>query len=129
MSPFDSAPATSGPFSLINLQVTIGGTNILQNTLNYNFENFISQVGQYEKINGISDLGLSCGLVSENFWTNLYRTYYVDCTRCNISDMNTPRNVNVSFTNNTNCTLDVMIFTEYFSECVVNVQNGRVTKN
>jgi hypothetical protein len=42
--------------------------------------------------------------------------------------MNTPRNVNVSFTNNTNCTLDVLIFTEYFTELTVNVQNGRVTK-
>jgi len=129
LSPFDTAPASSGPFSLINLQVTIGGTNVLQNTLNYTYENFISQVGSYEKINGMSDIGISCGLISENYWTNFYRAYYVDCTRCNISDMNTPRNVNVSFNNNTNCTLDVMIFTEYFSECVVNVQNGRVTKN
>jgi hypothetical protein len=128
LSPFDTAPASSGPFSLINLQVAIGGTNILQNTLNYTYENFLEQVGVYEKINGISDIGISCGLISENFWTNFYRAYYVDCTRCNISDMNTPRNVNVSFLNNTNCTIDVMIFTEYFTELTVNVQNGRVNK-
>ena len=36
-SPFDSAPATSGPFSLINLQVSLGGVNVLNNILSYSW--------------------------------------------------------------------------------------------
>ena len=102
-SPFDTAPATSGPFSLINLQVLLGGVNVLNNILSYSWENFIEQLSLYEKINS-SDLGLSCGLINEFYWSNAYRVYYVDLTRCNISDLNTPKNLSVSFSNNTNCT-------------------------
>ena len=124
-SPFDTAPATSGPFSLINLQVSLGGVNVLNNILSYSWENFIEQISLYEKINA-SDLGLSCGLINEFYWSNAYRVYYVDLTRCNISDLNTPKNLSVSFNNNTNCTLDVMFFTEYFKEIVVDVETGAV---
>ena len=34
-SPFDTAPATTGPFSLVNLQVSLGGVNVLNNILSY----------------------------------------------------------------------------------------------
>ena len=37
-SPFDTCPATSSPCSLTNLQVTLGGQNVLQSTLFYTFE-------------------------------------------------------------------------------------------
>jgi len=126
-SPFDTAPATSAPISLINLQVSIGGVNQLQNTLSYNYENFLEQVSLYEKINQ-GDLGISCGLINENYWTNAYRCYYVDCSRANIADLMTPRNVNISFNNNSNVTIDVMVFTEYFQEMTVDVETGLVNK-
>ena len=126
-SPFDTAPATNGPISLTNIQVAIGGVNQLQNVLNYGYENFIEQVSLYEKINQ-SDLGLSCGLLNEFYWSNAYRVYYVDCSRANVADLMTPRNVNVSFLNNTNVTIDVMIFVEYFTEMIVDVETGMVSK-
>ena len=40
--------------------------------------------------------------------------------------MNTPWNIVVSFTHNTNVTLDIMIFTKYFSEFIVDVETGNV---
>lgn len=117
----------TGPISLINLQVAIGGTNVLQNTLNYNFENFLQQVSVYEKINA-GDMGLSCGLINEFMWSNAYRPYYVDCTRGNIGDLMTPRNVNLTFTNNSNVTIDCLVFTEFFQEMVVDVETGLINK-
>jgi hypothetical protein len=126
-SPYDMSPNTNGPLSLLNLQIQIGGVNQLANTLNYSFENFLQQVSLYEKINQ-GDLGFSCGLVNEYYWNNCYRTYYVDCTRANISDQMSPRNVNISFTNNTNANIDIFVFTEYFTEIVVDVETGLVTK-
>ena len=39
-SPFDTCPATISPLSLINLQVSVGGQNVLQPTLQYNYEHF-----------------------------------------------------------------------------------------
>ena len=127
LSPFDTCPATTGPLSLINLQVSIGGQNVLMNTLNFTYENFLEQTVLYEKLNQ-ADLGLSCGLINSNYWENAYRVYYVDCTRGNISDTLTPRNVNISFTNNTLQTIDVMVITEYFSEFQVDVETGLILK-
>ena len=124
-SPFDSAPCTSGPFSLTNLQVNLGGVNVLNNILNYGWENFIEQISLYEKING-SDLGLSCGLMNEFYWSNAYRVYYVDLTRCNVSDLNTSKNLSISFTNNTNLSLDILFFTEVFKNITIDVETGAV---
>jgi hypothetical protein len=125
LSPFDMSPNQNSPISLTNLQVSIGGQNVLQNNnLSYTFENFLEQFSIYEKI-GSSDLGLSCGLISQYAWENgSPRCYYIDCARGNISDSLTPRNVNLSFTNNSSQTIDILIFTEYFQELEVNVENG-----
>lgn len=125
VSPFDTAPMTNGPISLINLQVAIGGVNVLQNTYNYSYENFLQSVMLYEKVNA-GDLGLSCGLINQNYWETAYRAYYIDCTRCNIADMMTPRNVNITFTNNSLQTIDCLIFTEYFKEITIDCETGLV---
>ena len=39
-----SRPATLAPLSLINLQVAVGGQNVLNSTLNMTYENFLQQV-------------------------------------------------------------------------------------
>ena len=126
LSPFDTAPATTSNASLINLQVSVGGVNVLSNVLSFGFEDFIEQVSIYEKINA-GDFGLSCGLISQSHWENAYRVYYVDLSRANIADLMTPRNIQVSFTNNSLQTLDIQIFTEYFREGVVDVETGLVS--
>ena len=43
-SPFDTVPGDAHPISLTTLQVTIGGQNVLQSVLNYNYETFLEQV-------------------------------------------------------------------------------------
>jgi len=124
-SPFDTAPMTSAPISLLNLQVAVGGVNQLANTINYGWEEFIEQVTIYEKLNAL-DYGISCGLINENYFNNAYKAYYVDLSRANEADLLTPRNINVSFTNNSLQTIDVLVFTEYFREMVVDVETGLI---
>jgi len=125
VSPFDTAPMTNAPISLLNLQISVGGVNQLANTLNYGWENFIEQTTLYEKINAL-DYGLSCGLINENYFNNAYKAYYVDLSRANEADLLTPRNVNISFTNNSLQTIDALVFTEYFREMVVDVETGLI---
>jgi len=125
LSPFDTAPATTSNASLINLQVSVGGVNVLSNILSYGFEDFLQQVSLYEKVNA-GDFGLSCGLISQAQWEHGYRVYYVDLSRANIADLMTPRNINISFTNNTLQALDCQVFIEYFREGVVDVETGIV---
>ena len=57
-SPFDTCPCTTSPVSLTNLQVSVGGQNVLQSTLQYGYEYFLEQVYLCEQLI-FSDFGVS----------------------------------------------------------------------
>ena len=48
--------------------------------------------------------------------------------RGNIADKLQPRNINVSFSNNSNVAIDLIIFTFYSDQLTINVETGIVTK-
>jgi len=52
----------------------------------------------------------------------------VNVERGNIADKLQPRNINVSFNNNSNVAIDVIIFTFYSDQLVIDVETGIVTK-
>jgi len=124
-SPFDTCPGDAHPLSLTNLQVTIGGTNVLQSVLNYGYENFIEQIQVAEQLTS-SDWGLTVGLFDQAFWT-YNRYYYVNIERSNITDKLQPRNINISFTNNNNLPIDVLIFTIKSDQLTIDVQTGLIS--
>jgi len=123
-SPFDTGPNTT-PMSLTQLNVSIGGKNELMNFYSYTYENFVQQINAYDKLNS-GDMGLSCGLISQSMWEHAYRFYYVDCSRSAMADQNSPRNVNITFLNNSLQNIDVWTFFEYFDELVIDVELGRI---
>ena len=53
--------------SLTNLQVSVGGQNVLQSTLHYGYEHFLEQVNLAEQLTS-SDFGISTGLINQNYW-------------------------------------------------------------
>ena len=55
-----------------------------------------------------SDFGVSTGLISQGYWEQS-KWYFVNVERGNIADKLQPRNINVSFTNNSNVAIDVII--------------------
>ena len=128
-SPFDTCPATFAPISLTNLQVKVGGTNVLNTAVNYCYENFIEQVSLFESVSG-NDSGLSVGLFSQSWWEN-NRLYFVDCSRGQLADKMDLKQVQVSFNVNTVSTVavDVLIFTYYLDGMTINVSNGIVDRN
>lgn len=123
-SPFDTN--VCHPLSITNLQVSVGGVNQLANTLFYTYENFLEQVNVFESLTS-SDLGIGVGLISKDFW-EINRTYYVNIGRGQPADMLTPRNINVSFTNNSNVSIQVLIFVIYLDECEIDVETGIIKK-
>ena len=125
-NPFDSCPSTSAPISLINFQVSVGGVNQLQSTLNYTYENFIEQVNLAEALTS-SDLGISCGLFSQQYWET-FRYYYVNVERSAITDKNVARNINISFQNNSSVAIDILVFIVYSDSFTINVETGIITK-
>ena len=127
-SPFDTCPATSSPISLTNFQVSVGGVNQLQSTLNYTFENFIEQVNLAENLTS-SDFGITCGLFTQQFWET-YRYYYVNIERSPITDKHVARNINLSFLINagTGVSTDILTFIIYSDELTIDVETGILTK-
>jgi hypothetical protein len=125
-SPFDTCPATMSPLSLTNLQIGIGGQNVLNSTLNMTYENFLEQVNLAEQLTS-SDFGVSTGLISQGYW-EASKWYFVNVERGNIADKLQPRNINVSFNNNSNVPIDVIIFTFYSDQLTIDVETGIVTK-
>jgi hypothetical protein len=70
---------------------------------------------------------VSTGLISQGYWESS-KWYFANVERGNIADKLQPRNVNVSFTNNSNVPIDVMIFTFYSDQLTIDVETGIVTK-
>ena len=127
-SPFDPCGGISfAPISLTNLQVAVGMKNQLQNSLYYTFENYLEQVCQYESISGNKLDILNSGVISQPWWES-NRCYFVNLSRGSPSDRATPRNILVSFTNNTNIIIDVMVYIVYADRIVVNVRTGLVSQ-
>jgi hypothetical protein len=125
-SPFDSCPATSCPVPLTNLQVNVGGTNVLQSNLFTNYENFISQVNLAESFTS-SDFGVSVGLLNQSWW-EYSRFYYVNIERSSSAEKLGPRNINISFTNGSLLNIDVVVFIFYSDQFTININNGLVLK-
>ena len=125
-SPFDTCPSTSAPISLTNLQVSVGGVNQLQSTLNYTFENFIEQINLAEALTS-SDMGISCGLFNQAYW-EMFRHYYVNIERSAITDKNVARNINISFQNNSLVNADILTFIIYSDTFTIDIETGLIVK-
>jgi len=125
-SPFDTCPATTSPCSITNLSVAVGGSNVLQSTLFYTYENFLEQVNLAEQLTS-SDFGVSTGLISQGYW-EWSRWYYVNVERSQLADKLQPRNINISFNNNSNLAIDIMVFIFYSDEFVIDVETGIIDK-
>ena len=70
---------------------------------------------------------MSTGLISQGYWEASKR-YFVNVERGNIAHKLQPRDVNVSFANNSNVPIDILIFTFYSDQLTIDVETGIVTK-
>lgn len=125
-SPFDTAPATGAPIVLEELQVQLGGQQVLNSPYRYGFETFVSQFSNCEALSS-SDFGVSCGIVNFEWW-QANRIYYINLSRSTKADQITPRNIVLSFRNASNVSIDVQVFTVYLDRIVLNVDTGAVTR-
>ncbi len=125
-SPFDTAPSTGRPISLTNLQVTVGSKIIIRTTLFYTFEHFMQQVAQAKSLTS-TDFGRTTGLFGQAWW-EYNRLFYVNIERSSIADKLQPRNINLSFTNNSQVAIDTLVFMFNSDEINIKYETGIVTK-
>ena len=76
---------------------------------------------------GVSDIGISTGLISQPWW-EMNRVYWVDLGRGTEAEKATTRNLNISFNNNNNVAIDIMVFTVYLDKFILNVETGQVKR-
>ena len=74
-----------------------------------------------------SDFGVLTGSISQGYW-EMSKWYFVNVERGNVADKLQPRNINVSFTNNSNVAIDLLIFTFYSDQLVLDIETGIVNK-
>jgi hypothetical protein len=125
-SPYDPCPASYSPLSLTNLQITLGGVNVLNTSLYFSFETFLEQIQLAETLTS-ADIGVSTGLISQNWW-EMNRVYWVDLGRGTEAEKATTRNLNISFINNNQVPIDCMVFTVYLDKFILNCETGQVKK-
>ena len=65
----------------------------------------------------------STGLINQGYW-EMSKWYFVNVKRGNIADKLQPRNISVSFTNNSNVAIDILIFTFYSDQLVIDIETG-----
>lgn len=127
-SPFDSAPATTGPLiSLTNLQVQVSGKNMWDRPVNYDFEMFNNEVVK-SGVNGGQTSGLSSGLITKKMFDNGYRYYVCDLSRRLESADSIPLSVQISGTNNTSATVDLYCFICYSRSIQIELASGIVVQ-
>ena len=125
VSPVDTCPGTFAPLSLNQLNLQIGGTNVLNIPLYYSFESFSEQIVNWENI--VTDFALPVGLMSADYWQN-NRVYYIDASRQVLADENTPRNLVLQFTNNNLVAIDLLVFTIRGDSYILDVETGAIKK-
>ena len=99
ISPFDSVPATSGPFAVLsNLQVYLANKPMYQYPIQYDYEQWIEEQEQLG-LGGSALEGQTSGLLSELLFNQNHRFYSVDLSRRMESEDGSSKSVQVSFTN------------------------------
>jgi hypothetical protein len=123
-SPYDTCPASYSPCSLTNLAVNLGGTSVLKSgSLYYTFENFLEQAVIADSI--VAGVGAAnVGVISQQWW-EANRVYWVDLSRSSEADKASMRNLTLSFKNNSLVTIDLLVFTIYSSQVLLDVETGR----
>ena len=75
-----------------------------------------------------SDFGVTCGLFNQQFW-EMNKFYFVIIERSNDADKINPRNINISFQNNSLVAIDYLVFIWYADEIKIDIESGVVSKN
>lgn len=78
---FDSAPGTTAPVVLTNLQVSLGGTNLFPFVEDYDFQQYMDEFSAINSIGG-GKANVECsGLITNLMWSSNYRYYVCDLSR------------------------------------------------
>jgi len=125
-SPFDDAGAgTTSPLCLItNFNVVVAGQNMIYNTQQRSYEQFLHQLRGCNSVNADLTDGLTSGLINKLGFEMKQCFYYVDCSRMLPVEEAVPKSVSVIGTSSSARALQFFVFIEYGVEVSVDVLTG-----
>jgi hypothetical protein len=125
-SPFD--PAGTGNTSPLchfnNFNIQISGQNAIYNTQRYTFEQFVNQLYGQNAVNGGLTDGLTSGLINFQGFTTSQCFYYINVERMLPVEQSVPKSVQILGTNQSNRTIDIMVFVEYGTDISIDALTG-----
>ncbi len=126
VSPFSSEPSTTSPVvgALTELNVKIGGVNVLQQNIKYGWEAFMQECYGINAINGGITTGLNSGLINQRMWMNNYQYYVFDVSRRLKEEDRVTKSVELYGNINSLVSLDFFIFLELEREIVIDLSTG-----
>jgi len=125
-SPFDCAGAGStSPLCLItNFNVVVAGQNMIYNTQQRSYEQFLHQLRGCNSVNADLTDGLTSGLINKLGFEQKQCFYYVDCSRMLPVEEAVPKSVSIIGTSSSLRSLQCFVFIEYGVEVSVDVLTG-----
>ena len=124
LNPCSSSPATPDPIMLSNFNILVSGVNLFLNNSQYDFENFREQLLSSNQLNANLTTGFTSGLIGPGEFTNLYRYYYGDASRCLPQDENLSRSIQIIGTNASTLTIDLLVFVEFERTMTIDTATG-----
>lgn len=125
LSPFDSAPCTSSPLTLLNnFNVRISGQNMLMDNALYTYQTFLQHFYGCNSY-AAGEQGISGnGLIGQLEWETGYCFHYVNCSRMPASELSVPKSVQIVGVNQSIRAIDIYVFTEFGCSLVMDVLSG-----
>jgi hypothetical protein len=124
LSPFSSSGGAPDPVALTNFNVQISGRNIFNDNEQYDFVAFTQQLATSNQMNGGQTTGLASGLIGLEEFDNLYRYYYVDCSRGRPGESGVPRSIQILGQVVGAIAVNLLVFATFTREISIDVRIG-----
>jgi hypothetical protein len=126
LSPFATTPATPDPIIIQNFQIQVSGKNLFNNQQQYDFENFVEQLGCSNQLNGNLTTSMTSGLISKKDYQALYRYYYGNVSRSLPSEDGVSKAIQILGTILTPLAtaVDLLVIIEFEREITIDTRTG-----
>jgi hypothetical protein len=125
-SPFTGeGSGTTSPLCLLtSFNVVVAGQNMIYNTQQYSYQQFLEQLQGCNAVNANQTDGLTSSLVSQLGFEMMYNYYYVNCSRMLPVEESVPKSVSIIGRNQSAKAINLFVFIEYGVQVSVDVLTG-----
>jgi hypothetical protein len=123
---FTNEPASCSPHYIKDLNVSLSGTNIYQQSLKYKYEHFVNEIqGKFGEMAGMHT-GVSSGLISLKDYENTLGYIVVNLGRRHKYDDHTSVSLEIQGTVDSPKSLDLLCFVEFDRDMTIEMASGEL---